>query len=81
MLIIHDETTANPLQRIADQEQRPVEAVLKALLAQYPLQAIPLTPALHADADDVDARVRQMYLRAYTKARRYWQSVSKHPHA
>lgn len=65
MLVIHDEQIARQLQQIADQEHRPVEDVLKSMLAHYP--AAPETPQ-----SDAVKRVRR---KAYAKARQYWQSV------
>jgi hypothetical protein len=65
---IQDEALSRRLQQIAAQENRPLEAVLKTLVAQYPED----TKAVA----DRDVSVRQVRLRAYAKARAYWQSVN-----
>jgi hypothetical protein len=69
MLTIHDEELARQLQAIADQEHRPVEAVLKALLAQYPASRPEPSPI---DTDEAVQRVRR---NTYAEARRYWQAT------
>ncbi len=58
-LQIQDEQLAVQLQRIAEKENRSVDAVLKTLLEQY-------------EPDDASQRVRR---KVYVKARAYWQSV------
>ena len=70
MLVIQDEQLARRLQRIAEQENRPVEDVLKSMMAQYPAE-IP-SEAAKSDEDDPVKRVRH---KAYAKARQYWQSA------
>lgn len=70
MLVIHDEQLAKELQQIAEREQRPVEDVLKAMIAQYPLEPVTDTPKY----DKAEA-VRNVRRKAYAKARSYWQSV------
>jgi hypothetical protein len=66
---IHDEELAQQLQQIADREHRPVEAVLKTLLSQYPQPTA-------SDHDQVKQEARQrVRLKVYTQARLYWQSV------
>jgi hypothetical protein len=64
MLHIHDEDLARRLLSIAEQENRPVEAVLEALLATYETTSV-----------DPQATVSQVRRKAYAKARRYWQEV------
>jgi hypothetical protein len=68
MLVIHDEQLAQQLQKIAERENRPVEDVLKAMVAQYPTEA-----PIRNDRSEAVKRVRR---KAYTKARQYWQSVN-----
>jgi hypothetical protein len=68
MIVIHDEGISQQLEQIAERERRPVEAVLKDLLAAYPIS----TPAPRPSMDE---RVRQVRLKAYVKARLYWESV------
>jgi hypothetical protein len=70
MLIIHDEQLARDLQQIAEREQRNVEDVLKAMIAQYPAKS-----QLAATQVEQDEAVLQVRRKAYSKARRYWQSV------
>ncbi len=67
MLVIQDEQLAKQLQAIAEQEHRPVEAVLKSLLERYPQM-----PA--AAPVDIDEAVKQVRRKAYAKARIYWES-------
>ncbi len=67
---IHDEQLARALQQIAEQENRPVEDVLRELLAQYPGQR----PAENSGSSEDDV-VRHVRRKAYSKARLYWQSV------
>jgi hypothetical protein len=69
---IHDEELARRLEEIAQREQRPVEEVLKTLLAQYPTEAsIPESEPV-TERSEVWLRVRR---KAYAKARQYWQSA------
>ncbi|MBI5959800.1 MAG: hypothetical protein HY866_13755 [Chloroflexi bacterium] len=63
---IHDEQLAQRLRQIAEQENRPVEDVLRTLLDQYPAEVI---------KPQMGETVRQIRRTAYTKARQYWQSV------
>jgi hypothetical protein len=63
MLVIHDEELAQELQQIAERENRPVEAVIKSMLAYYPVR------------EDKSEAVRRVRRKAYAKARRYWESV------
>jgi hypothetical protein len=65
---IHDEQLARQLQQIAERENRPVEEVLKTLVAQYPANA----PAEKPVRSEVWRRIRD---KAYAKARAYWESV------
>jgi hypothetical protein len=67
---IHDAELAQRLREIAERENRPVEAVLKTLVAQYPDEA-PVEPPKQGMSEGVK-RVRR---KAYAKARRYWESV------
>jgi len=67
---IQDEQLARRLRQIAERENRPVEDVLKTLVDQYPGEAP--DERVEREASDVVKRVRR---KAYTKARRYWQSV------
>jgi hypothetical protein len=67
---IQDEQLARRLRQIAERENRPVEDVLKTLVDQYPGEAP--DEQVEREASDVVKRVRR---KAYTKARRYWQSV------
>jgi hypothetical protein len=64
MLVIHDEDLARQLEEIAAREHRPVEDVLKSLLARY-------TPS----PSDVEEQVKRVRRSAYAEARRYWQDV------
>lgn len=72
MLVIHDEQLAKDLQKIAEREHRPVEDILKSMVAQYP------TP--HAEnptkAEPSEA-VKRVRRKAYAKARAYWESVGE----
>jgi hypothetical protein len=65
---IHDEQLARQLQQIAEREKRPVEDVLKTLVAQYPA-AVPDEKPVRSEA------WRYVRGKAYAKARAYWQSV------
>jgi hypothetical protein len=67
---IADEQLAQRLQQIAEQEQRPIVDVLKAMADQY-------SPQIHSGSVDLknsDAW-RRVRGKAYAKARHYWQSV------
>ncbi len=66
MLVIHDDQIARQLQQIAEKEQRPVEDVLKSMIAHYP------TDDVRPEKIEAVKRVRR---KAYAKARQYWQSV------
>lgn len=71
MLVIHDEQVIRQLQKLADDEKRPVEAVLKSLLQGYSADhAADISTTL-----DKDDALRQYRVKMYAKARHYWQSV------
>jgi hypothetical protein len=70
MLVIHDEQLAKDLQKIAEREHRPVEDILKSMVAQYPPQ-IAENPT-QAESSEAVKGVRR---KAYAKARAYWESV------
>jgi hypothetical protein len=70
MLVIHDDQIARQLQQIAEKEQRPVEDVLKSMIAQYPTGAD--SENIRPEKSEAVKRVRR---KAYAKARQYWQSV------
>jgi hypothetical protein len=67
---ISDEQLARQLQQIAEQENRPVEDILRAMVSQYSTEKLSGTAKL--DKSEAIKRVRR---RAYAKARQYWQSV------
>jgi hypothetical protein len=67
MLTIQDQQVARQLRRIAEAENRPVDDVLKSLLAQYRMD----TPA--PKTSEVDEGVRRVRQHAYAEARKYWQ--------
>ncbi len=67
---IHDEELARQLQQIAERENRPVEDVLKTMVARDPAAPSAETPT--PDTSELRKRVRR---KAYAKARLYWQSV------
>jgi predicted transcriptional regulator len=67
---IQDEALSRRLQQIAAQENRPLEAVLKTLVAQYPADAEPVTWS-----SDPDEGVKQVLHKIYRKARAYWESM------
>jgi hypothetical protein len=69
---IQDETLARQLQTIAEREDRPVEDVLKAMVAQYPVRP-EVRP--QESPEDIAESIRQVYRKAYNKARAYWESV------
>lgn len=64
---VHDEQLARQLEEIAEREQRPVEEVLKTMVAQYPLNA----PTEEADSRHNYA-AQHIRRKAYAKARAYW---------
>jgi len=66
---IHDEELARELQQIAARENRPVEDVLKTMVARYPA---PPAETGGPDRSEMRQRVRR---KAYAKARDYWQSA------
>lgn len=65
---IEDEQLARRLQQIAEQENRPLEDVLRTMVEQYP------APARSGDERTSEA-VRQVRRKIYAMARRYWESV------
>jgi hypothetical protein len=67
---IHDEELARQLRQIAEREHRPVEEVLKVMVAQYPMPA----PAEPTPPDKTEA-LQRIRRKAYAKARQYWQST------
>jgi hypothetical protein len=70
MLTIHDEQLAQQLQEIAEREHRPVEDVLKSMVARYSAKERP--EPIPQDTTDSVTRIRH---NAYAKARQYWQSI------
>lgn len=66
---IQDEQLARQLWQIAERENRPVEDVLRSMVAQYPGEAPDKQVEQEANA------VKRVRRKAYAKARRYWQSV------
>ena len=70
MLVIHDEKLAKHLREIAEQENRPVEEVLKSMVALYPS-----TSVKDASKPDKSEAVKRVRRKAYAKARRYWQAI------
>lgn len=70
MLIIHDPELTEELQRIAEMEQRPVEDVLRSMLAHYPVaEQSEVSQSVENDA------IRRVRRQSYDKARRYWLSI------
>jgi predicted DNA binding CopG/RHH family protein len=67
---IRDEQLARQLQQIAERENRPVEDVLRTMVAQYSTEM----PSASAKPDKSEA-VKRVRRKAYAKARHYWQSV------
>lgn len=70
------EKLAERLQRFAEQEQRPVEAILESMIDYYaPISSIP---------DDVEdktaylAAMREVRPKIYAIAREYWQRTGDH---
>ncbi|MEO8608321.1 MAG: hypothetical protein ABI690_10585 [Chloroflexota bacterium] len=70
MLVIHDEQLAKELQKIAERERRPVEDVLKSMVAHYPAEAVE-----NISKSEPSEAVKRVRRKAYAKARLYWQSV------
>jgi hypothetical protein len=70
MLVIHDEQLVRELEQIADYEKRPVEDVLKSMVAQYPAK-----PDKTTSKPVKSEAVKQIRRKAYAKARKYWESV------
>jgi hypothetical protein len=68
-LIISDSQLAEQVRRLAERENRSIEDVLRAALAQY---TAPSTPPLEAP----EAQVRAYRQKLYAEARRYWQATS-----
>ncbi len=66
-LIIENPQLLEQINRIAEQEQRPVEDVLSAMVAQY--QPRPIRDEL----PDPEEWARFVYLDAYRRAREYWR--------
>ena len=64
-LVIENPQLAKRIQQIAKQEQRPVEAVLSSMVAQYRPQSIT------AETLDAEKLARQVRLTAYQQARDY----------
>src|SRR5205085_9018785 len=58
------------LQKIAEQEQRPVDEVIENLLTKYQP-----APRQRAEAEQA-ALLRQDKLRTYERARQYWRNVN-----
>lgn len=67
---VHDEELARQLRHIAERENRPVEDVLKTLVAHYPAEEA--TKAVKPNKSEGEKRIRR---KAYAKARQYWQSI------
>jgi hypothetical protein len=88
---IRDTELAQRLQQIADQENRPVEDVLKTMVEHYPLEAVPMQQPQHstdpqpelsrAELSRTNESVRHVYEKTYAKARHYWESVGDHTKA
>jgi hypothetical protein len=71
MLVIRDEQLTKELTEIAEREQRPVEDVLKTMVAHYPTEPFPRAP--QSDQSEAMRRVRR---KIYDKARRYWEAAA-----
>jgi hypothetical protein len=67
---IQDEQLARQLQAIAEHEQRPLEAVLKSLIAHYPVES-----SLPTSTTDQSEAIQQIRYKVYDKARQYWVSA------
>jgi hypothetical protein len=70
MLVIHDDVIARQLQQIAEKENRPVEDVLKAMIAQYPTEL-----SMEEVRPEKSEAVKRVRRKVYAKARQYWQSI------
>jgi len=70
MLMIRDESLAQTLRQIAEREGRPVEDVLKTMVAHYPLE----TPA-PTNPGEMSEAVKRVRRKAYNKAREFWLSI------
>lgn len=66
MLVIHDEELVRQLQALAEQQQRPIEEVLKSLLDDSVLEFSTVD-------EDRERRIRELKRKAYADARRYWE--------
>jgi hypothetical protein len=88
---INDAQLVQRLQQIAEQENRPVEAVIKTMVEHYPVEAPPAPQSTRstepqpelsrAELSRTNEGVRRVYEKAYAKARRYWESVGDHEKA
>lgn len=67
MLTIYDEQLSKQLRQIAAKENRPVEDILKAMVAEYPKKISSPTTGQEA--------IKRVRHKAYSRARQYWQSV------
>src|SRR5688572_15472774 len=67
---VRDEQLARRLQEIADRENRPVEDVLKTMVAHYPTEV-----PVEAGKPNKSERAKLILRKAYAKAREYWQSI------
>jgi hypothetical protein len=67
---VQDEELARQLQEISERENRPVEEVLKTMVAHYPSDLPGNREA--SNASDSQRRIRH---KLYAKARAYWQQV------
>ncbi len=72
-IYIHDEELAQRLRQIAEQENRPVEEVLKTLVEQYAGETV--IDFTDQDENDAAQQIKQVRRNAYEKARRYWHAV------
>ncbi len=70
MLVIRDEQLSKELAQIAAREKRPVEDVLKSMLAHYPTESPP-----HKSVIEQSEAVKRIRRKVYAKARKYWASV------
>lgn len=70
MLVIRDKQLAKDLEQLAKREHRPVEELLKSMVARYPGGELEATSA--SGGNEAIMRARQ---KVYAKARKYWQSV------
>jgi hypothetical protein len=67
---VHDEELARQLQEIANRENRPVEDVLKTMVARYPAE----TPIENGKPSKSES-AKRIRRKAYAKARDYWQGI------